>query len=213
MRQVDEFILFDSMQYTRRDWRNRNKIKTKDGPLWLTIPVNVKGKYLQKINETTVSDHAWAARHWSTLRLVYAKAPHFDTFAERVEALYRRAGELESLSRINHLFLSELANMMGISTPIKWDTDYPIMEGKTERLVGLCHAAAATAYLSGPAARDYVVPELFERTGIALHWMDYAGYPEYPQPHPPFEHAVSVLDLLFSVGPQAARYLDRGSGP
>lgn len=213
MRRVDEFILFDSMQYTRRDWRNRNKIKTKDGLLWLTIPVHVKGKYFQKINETTVSDPDWADRHWATLRLAYGRAAYFAEYAECIALLYRRAGELEHLSRINHLFLTELAALLGITTPITWDTDYPIAEGKTERLVGLCRASGATAYLSGPAARDYVVPELFDRAGIELRWMDYTGYPEYPQAHPPFEHGVSVLDLLFNIGPQAARYLERVQTP
>src|SRR5206468_6739176 len=105
IRRVDEFILFDSMQFTRRDWRNRNKVKTKDGLLWLTIPVNVKGKYFQKINEVTVSDPGWAAQHWATVRLAYARAPHFADYAGTVEALYQEAAGLERLSDVNHLFL------------------------------------------------------------------------------------------------------------
>lgn len=209
LRRVDEFILFDSTQFTRRDWRNRNKIKTKDGLLWLTIPVNVKGKYYQNINEMTVSDPGWAEEHWKTLRLTYGRAPFFAEYAGQIESLYRQAGELEHLSLINHLFLTDLSALLGITTPITWDTDYPTLEGKTERIVGICQAAGAAAYLSGPAARDYVVPELFDRAGIELRWMDYTGYPEYPQSHPPFEHGVSVLDLIFNVGPQAARYLER----
>jgi hypothetical protein len=213
LRRVDEFILFDSMQFTQRDWRNRNKIKTKDGLRWLTIPVHVKGKYYQKINETTVSDPRWAEEHSKTLRLTYGRAPCFAEYAGPIASLYRRAGELRHLSRINHLFLTELGALLGITTRITWDTDYPAFEGKTERLVGLCQAAGATAYLSGPAARDYIVPELFDRAGVELRWMDYTGYPEYPQLHPPFEHGVSVLDLIFNVGPQAARYLERVRTP
>lgn len=209
IRGVDEFILFDAMQFTRRDWRNRNKIKSKDGLLWLTIPVSVKGKYFQKINETTVSDRTWAAKHWASLRAAYGKAPYFAAYAERIESLYRRAAEFDLLSGINHLYLTELCGLLGITTPITWDTDYPHYEGKTERLVGLCRAAGATAYVSGPAARDYIEPELFERGGVELRWMDYSGYPEYCQLYPPFEHGVSVFDLLFNTGPEAARYLER----
>ncbi len=213
LRRVDEFILFDSMQYTRRDWRNRNRIKTRDGLRWLTIPVNVKGKYHQTIRETTVSEPTWADEHWTTLRQAYARAPFFRESADRIEALYQRAGTLEHLSAINHLFLTEVAALLNITTPITWDTDYPAFEGKTERLRGLCQAAGATDYLSGPAARDYIEPQVIEQAGIRLHWMNYAGYPEYPQLDPPFEHGVSVLDLLFQTGPDAARYLEREPTP
>jgi hypothetical protein len=213
IRSVDEFILFDGMQYTRRDWRNRNRVKARGGLVWLTIPVNVKGHYHQSIRETTVSDPSWAGRHWETLRHAYARAPYFAEYADRVESLYRRAAGLTHLSEINHLFLTELCDVLGITTRLTRDTDYPPAEGKTGRLVALCQAAGATSYLSGPAARDYVEPELFERAGIALRWMDYAGYPEYPQPDPPFEHGVSVLDLIFQTGPDAPRYLDRGPAP
>ena len=92
---VDEFILYDDMQYTRRDWRNRNQIKTVDGVKWLTIPVDTKGKFFQKINETKVSDHKWAEAHWKAICLNYAKAPYFKTYEPLFEELYRKAGEME----------------------------------------------------------------------------------------------------------------------
>lgn len=203
---VDEFILFDDMQYTRRDWRNRNKIKTPQGAQWLTIPVQVKGKYFQAIKETRVQDATWASDHWRTLKHTYGRTRFFDRYAPDLEKLYLGMQE-ELLSRINYQFLQYLCGVLGITTRLTWSMDYRVCEGKTERLVDLCQQAGATEYLSGPAARDYVEAELFERVGIQLSWMDYSGYPEYSQLHPPFDHFVTVLDLLFNEGPDAPRYM------
>ena len=212
IRQVDEFILLDSVQYTRRDWRNRNRIKTPEGVIWLTIPVKAAGRYLQSIRETEISDPGWAEHHWTTLKRAYGRAPHFAPIAPRLEALYGNASRCRLLSEVNRLFLRDLCVMLAIPTRITADSDYHPTGTKTERLVGLCRAAGATEYLSGPAARDYIAPELFHDAGIRLSWMDYTGYPEYPQLHPPFDHAVSILDLIVHTGPDAMRHLDRGTG-
>src|SRR4051812_34476120 len=88
IRSVDQFILFDDMQYTRRDWRNRNQIKSPAGLLWLTIPVNVKGKRLQRIKDTVVSDAGWNLDHWKTIVHCYSKAKYFRDYRETVEDLY-----------------------------------------------------------------------------------------------------------------------------
>lgn len=206
---VDRFILYDDMQYTKRDWRNRNRIKTPDGPQWLSIPVSVKGKYFQAIKETEISDRTWALKHWKAIAQNYAKAPHFAAYAERIEALYGRAGELTHLSAVNHLFITAICELLGIQTTIEWSMAYTVVEGKTERLVSLCQQAGASRYLSGPAARDYLDEAQFAAAGIAVEWMDYSGYPVYEQVHPPFEHGVTVLDVLFHTGPAAMRYIRR----
>jgi hypothetical protein len=209
IRQVDEFVLLDSVQYTRRDWRNRNRIKTREGAVWLTIPVKVTGRYLQSIRETEISDPDWAEHHWARLKTAYGAAPHFPTYARDLEALYATASRCRLLSEVNRLFLRELCSLLGIATRLSDDAEYHPTGSKTERLVGLCQAAGATDYLSGPAAQDYLVPERFAEAGIGLSWMSYGGYPEYEQLHPPFDHAVSVVDLLVHTGPEAARYLVR----
>lgn len=203
---VDEFILFDDMQYTRRDWRNRNYIKTPKGAEWLTIPVEVKGKYLQKIRETRVSDPGWREDHWKAIVYNYSRARHFADYRAVFEELYLGSSEA-MLSRINFSFIKAICGVLGIGTRITWSMDYELVEGKTERLVGLCKSAGAGHYLSGPAARDYIDPQLFEREGIGLSYMDYAGYPEYTQLHGPFTHAVTVLDLLFNEGPAAPMFM------
>jgi hypothetical protein len=206
--QCDEFILFDDVQYTKRDWRNRNQIKTRSGLQWLTIPVNVSGRYLQAIKDVTVSEPGWNDRHWKTIAANYAHAPHFREFREPVEMLYRTRNE-PRLCDINHRLLVGLCEMIGIRTPIRRSMDYRVIEGKTERLVDLCLQAGATRYLSGPSAKAYIDPALFEKAGIALAYADYSGYPEYPQLYPPFEHRVSVIDVIFNAGPAARDHIVR----
>jgi hypothetical protein len=203
---VDEFILYDDMQYTRRDWRNRNRIKTQTGPQWMTLAVESKGKYLQKIKDTVVEDPGWGARHWATLQHNYGRAPHFHDYRDLFAGLYL-GPHSRYLSEINFAFLSAICSLLEIKTKLSWSMDYTLAEGKTERLVELCRQAGASTYLSGPAARDYMDESLFSAAGIALRYFDYSGYPEYPQLFPPFEHGVSVLDLLFNTGSQARAYL------
>lgn len=204
---VDEFILYDDMQYTRRDWRNRNKIKTPSGLQWLSIPVINKGKFYQKINETEVLDHDWCHDHWRAISLNYCKAPFFKEYEDRIRSVYEACEKETYLSRINYRFLTELCDILGIHTKITWSSDYTLSEGKTERLVSLCLSAGGDAYLSGPAAKDYIVDQCFIDANVKLAYMDYSGYPEYPQSFGAFEHGVSVLDLIFHTGPDAHRYM------
>jgi hypothetical protein len=203
---VDEFILYDDRQFTRRGWRNRNRIKTPQGSRWLTIPVNVKGRYHQRIDETTISDPGWSGAHWRSLVHNYAAAPHFDAYRDTIEDLYRSAEE-PSLSLVNKRFLERLCQLLGITTPLTPSTAYEVVGTKTERLVALCRAAGASHYLSGPTAREYLDERLFAEAGIRLSYMDYAGYPEYDQLYPPFDHFVTVLDLIFNVGADAPHYM------
>lgn len=203
---VDEFILYDDVQYTRRDWRNRNIIKTPTGPFWLTIPVEVKGKYYQNIKDTLISDHEWNRKHWKTIVSNYTKAPHFKDYCSLFEDLYLGSGE-SYLSQVNYRFLTAICQLLGIKTKISWSMDYRLREGQTERLIDLCKQAGATEYISGPAAKNYIDENLFKAEGISLRYIDYSGYPEYPQLYPPFEHRVSIIDLIFNTGSDAKKYM------
>ncbi len=203
---VDEFILFDEMQYTRRDWRHRNKIKTNQGVQWITIPV-IKDNYLQKIDQTKVASEKWTIKHFKALTINYSKTKYFKQYNELLHDIYLRAGEIEFLSQINYLFLTEICKILGITTKISWSTDYKLIDGRTERLVDLCKQAGATEYISGPAAMNYLEPELFKNAGIKLTWMDYSGYPEYNQLYPPFEHGVTILDLIFNEGSDTPTFM------
>ena len=219
---ADEFVLYDEVQYTRRDWRNRNRIKTSAGPLWLTIPVAAKGRYLSPIREIEVSDRAWPARHWRTLVGSYGRARGFREAAALLERLYLDCAETR-LSAINARFLAAIRDFLGIATPLRWSWEYPAEETAPEpsgdeaardatrsrRLAEICAQAGAAVYLSGPAAKAYLRVEPFAQRGIAVEYFDYSGYPEYEQLHPPFDHQVSIIDLLFNAGGQARRYLLR----
>lgn len=203
---VNEFILFDDMQYTRRSWRNRNKIKTRDGVRWLTIPVAVKGRYYQKIIDTRISDPRWGEKHFNTIRHSYARAPYFRQYEDLFAELYLNCN-LVYLSEINYRFLSAICDLLGIRTRLSWSSNYRIIQGKTERIVDLCKQAGASCYVTGPAAEAYLDEELFAREGITLTYMHYSEYAEYPQLFPPFEHAVSFIDLLFNTGSKATHYM------
>ena len=203
---VDEFILYDDMQYTRRDWRNRNQIKTPQGPVWLTVPVKVKGKYHQRIRETEIDGREWAVAHWKSLALNYKKAPHFDEVAAFLEPIYLRSDH-DFLSPLNRELLEGICRYLGITTRITNSWDYRLTEGRSERLADLCMQAGGTEYVSGPAAKDYIDESVFGERGLKLNWFDYQGYPEYPQLWGDFVHAVSVLDLLFNCGKEASKLM------
>jgi hypothetical protein len=206
MASVDEFILYDDRQFTKRDWRNRNRIKTPQGTQWLTIPVETKGRYEQRIDETVISEPGWAQQHWKTLTHTYAAAPYFADYREQLETLYTGATD-ERLSLVNRHFLDALNGLLGITTTLSWSTDYEAEGARTERLVSLCRAAEATHYVSGPRAREYMDEAAFADAGIEVSYFDYSGYPEYDQLHPPFDHAVTILDLILNTGPEAASYM------
>lgn len=203
---VDEFILYDDMQYTRRDWRNRNKIKTSQGLKWLTIPVEVKGKYFQKINETKISDKDWAKKHWQSIKLNYSKAQYFREYKDAFEDLYLNCNE-PYLSRINFKFINAINEILGIKTKIKWSSEFELVDGKSRRLLSICKDCDADIYLSGPAAKGYLDEEMFVKEGISVEWMDYSGYPEYDQLYPPFAHGVTILDLIFNEGSNAVKFM------
>lgn len=207
MRQADVFVLYDDVQYTRRDWRNRNVIKTPQGLHWLTVPVQSKGQYEQNIDKITVSSPDWIDKHWKTIAMSYGKCPGFPEYGTAIRNMMHACAGHTLLSEINRRLIQGVAELLGIRTPIVQSSSYGKVAGKTENLVHLCRAVGATRYLSGPAAKSYLDPMLFSSAGIGLTYMDYSGYPPYEQPHGPFNHFVSIIDLLMSTGQKAAGYL------
>jgi hypothetical protein len=211
---VDEFILYDDMQFTRRDWRNRNLIKTPQGLKWLSVPVRVKGKYTQAIRETEIQGSDWAEVHWKTLCANYARAAHFREIAALLEPLYRER-QYTTISALNRRFIETICGSLGITTKLRNSWDYALIEGKSERLADLCRKAGATTYVSGPAAKNYLDENAFTALGITVEWFDYDGYPAYPQLWGEFSHGVSIVDLLFNCGsdaPHAMKHVARRTG-
>ena len=203
---VDEFIIYDDAQYTRRDWRNRNFIKTPLGRQWLTVPVVVKGRYLQKICETEIIDSGWARNHWKALVQNYSRSSYFDEVSSWLEPLYT-AETFTHLSALNLRFIKAVCDYLSIDTLIKSSSDYELCDGKSKRLAYLCLQAGGEEYISGPAARKYIEEEVFSNAGIALRWFNYEEYPQYPQLWGKFIHQVSVLDLLFNCGKKSGQFM------
>lgn len=203
---VDEFIIYDDMQFTKRDWRNRNVIKTKDGLKWLTIPVITKGKYYQKINATETKGNRWREEHWRTLVSCYSRANYFKKYKDIFEDIYLLSNE-QMLTEINVIFIKSICNILGISTKLSFSSNYELIDGKTERLVNLCKQAGAKVYVTGPSAKSYIDENLYNKADIEITYFDYSGYPEYKQLFGKFEHNVSVLDLIFNVGDDSTMYM------
>ena len=140
---VDEFVLYDDVQYTRRDWRNRNKIKMSNGLKWLTIPVSAD--YHDNINEVIIADSTWATKHWNTIYHTYKSAPHFKEFSDAIKGLYDTVPS-DRLSEINYHFLNGINKILDIDTPLSWSMDYEKQGNKTERLISICKQAGAEIY-------------------------------------------------------------------
>ncbi|MFO1348957.1 MAG: WbqC family protein [Pseudomonadales bacterium] len=203
---ADEFILFDDMQYTRRDWRNRNRIKTPQGIQWITVPVKAKGKYHQKIRDTEIDGKEWLATHWKTLSQNYCRAPHFAEIAAWLEPIYTNQ-TFSHLSHLNRHLIEAICKYLNINTTLTNSWDYQLSDGKTERLVSLCQQAKGTEYLSGSTAKNYIEEEKFSDAKIKITWVNYSGYPEYRQLWGGFTHEVTILDLLFNCGKESRLYM------
>jgi len=203
---VDEFILYDDMQFTRRDWRNRNQIKTPQGIQWLTVPVRVKGKYHQLIKDVEIDGCEWAKEHLRAFEINYKRTNFFQEIYSLIEPIYCR-GAVKYLSDLNRDLIKNICNYLDIHTVITTSSDYKIIGGKTERLVDLCIKAGGCTYISGPSAMNYIDPDIFTRSNIALEWFNYDGYDRYPQLWGDFTHNVSILDLLFNAGRDSRKFM------
>jgi len=202
---VDEFIFLDDAQFTRQDWRSRNKIKTSNGLLWLTVPTG--DAINRRICEVGLLDSKWQSKHWKTITQSYARAPQFSKYRDFFEQVYL-GSRWTSLSELNQFLIIEIAaKYLGIKTSFSDSRSYSPEGQRQNRLLDILKKAGATTYISGPAARAYIDESQFDTSGIELIFKDYNGYPEYPQLHPPFEHCVSILDVLFHVGNDAPEYI------
>lgn len=210
--QADEAILYDSVQYTRRDWRNRNRIKTSKGVTWITVPVEVRGRYLQSIDETRVADPGWVEKHIRAITHSYKSAAGFDSAAPWLFPALSEAVKEPLLTDLNERLLRAVMYRLDITTTLRRCTALLPREqmarmDPSARLVALCQAADAQRYLSGPAAKAYLDEAQFACAGIAVEWMDYGGYPDYPQLWGDFDPHVSIVDLLLNTGVDAHKYL------
>jgi len=203
---VDDFVLYDCVQYTKNDWRNRNRIKTANGLQWLTVPVSVKDRLHSRIDEVQVANDSWRIKHWRAIRENYCRTPFFADYKDSFEKFYMEETE-KNLSCVNSALIKMICSLLGITTRIRSSNEFTLGDDRNHRLVQICEQLGANQYLSGQAASAYLDLELFNEKGINVVWADYSCYSEYQQRFPPFEHRVTVLDLLFNVGPRSRDFL------
>ncbi len=204
---VDVFVFYDDVQYTKRDWRNRNKIRTSNGDLWLTVPVFTKGKREQIICDVEINqDSNWQEKHYNTLRLNYSKAPYFEKYKYILEDFYIKH-KWKKLSEMNIYMTKEICKILNITTEFKNSVDLECFGDKNgEKVIKICNKLNCDYFINGPSSKEFMNEELFKNNNITLEYMTY-DYPEYKQLHEPFCHNVTILDLLFNTGDDAPYYI------
>ncbi len=218
---VDLFVVLDDVQYDRRGWRNRNRLKSPDGPTWLTVPVESKGKFDQLIADVKIQhgdgwkDAAerriligWRKKHLGILEHFYKSAPYYNK-------VYQEFNDIISLDW-EHLWELDLAvinwmnHSMGIDTPLKMSSDLHVSGNKTGKLLEICRYFDADQYYSGAAARHYLDVERLRENGIDVYYQEYE-HPVYPQLHGNFISHLSALDLMMVALPESKKIIKSGS--
>lgn len=205
MRAAELFIYLDDVQFEKREFQNRNRIRTARGWQYLTAPVISKGRFSQKINEVELENTAgWRADHLLAIKTNYARAPYFRQYLPGLEELYGRDYRL--LADLAIATMDFLKDGFGIKVPVRFSSEFKVEEASSARLARLCAAAGAGEYLSGAGAKAYLDPNVFSYAGIKLAWQEFKPRP-YPQAFPGFEPDMSALDLLLNCGPASTDYL------
>lgn len=206
---VDEFVFLEDVDYTTRDWRNRNKIITPNGEIWLTVPVNKadRGTKIKdiKIDNTT----GWQRKHYLTIEGCYKKAPYISEYKTILDDIYVNQ-RWDSLSEMNIFITKRISHILGITTSFVNSEELNTNGTKDDKLIEICQRLNATHYLSGPAAKNYIKEEKFRKANIGLSFIQYDSYPEYKQLYGSFNHHVSVLDVLFNCGSSSPGYIFKG---
>lgn len=198
---VDLFVFYDEVQYTKNDWRNRNRIITPRGTQWLTVPVY--GSTDKEISEIEIVPGRWGEKHYQALLTNYGKAPYFDRYKGWLKDIYHQ--NWKTLSELNQTLIRTISReYLEIGTRFAKSTEFTSHGKSSEKLLSLLRSIGATSYVSGPAAQSYMDLDAFSAAGIEVIWKDYHGYPAYEQLHEPFDPYVSILDVLFNTGPRAA---------
>ena len=204
---VDAFVFYDDVQYTAKDWRSRNRIRTAHGDIWLTVPVLSKGLRDQRICDAVIDPHSnWQDKHYKAFKANYQKAKYFKDYEYLLEEIYltRRWAKISDLD----IFATKLiAGAMGITAEWHRSSDLGQSGSKDgEKAINLCKLLGCDYFINGPSARTFMDTSLFLENGIELDYISYC-YPEYEQLHQPFVHEVTVLDVIFNCGPDARAFV------
>jgi hypothetical protein len=201
---VDLFIFHDDLQYTKGDWRNRNRIRGARGLIWLTVPVHYRETKQRICDTEIVYSSNWQQSHLNLIRANYGNAPHVDDALQLLSEAF--AHKDRTISQLNRRLVVAVATYLGITTPTRESAEFALTGQKTERILALMRKVGADTYLSGPTAQNYLDEEQLSRAGIALEYKSY-DYMPYPQQGDGFEANVSVLDLIANCGHGARNYV------
>ena len=202
---VDLFVIYDDVQYTRKDWRNRNRIKTAAGTRWITVPVHFSHNDKIRIQDARIDyGQGWQRKHTGTILQAYHGAPYFKDYAEPLFALLNSG--YETISQLNVALIAWCMEQLGIHVPLRYSCEFTGSGDRNERILAILAELGCREYLVGPAARSYLDEDAYRRAGIGLFYKTY-DYEPYPQLHGDFDGSVSVIDLLFNCGPDARRHL------
>ena len=205
MRAADLFIYLDDVQYEKREFQNRNRVRTGNGVQFLTVPVLVKGKFSQTIKEVKINPtYAWREEHLRAIKINYGHARYLKDYLPVLETIY--SGDYALLGEAALATIVFLKDAFGIKTPTRLSSEFKVASTGAHRLVDLCEAAGAGEYYSGAGAREYLDEKLFAERKIKLSWQDFTVKP-YPQAFGGFEPDLSALDLLLNCGPESINYL------
>ena len=205
IQKVDHFVFLDTAQYTTRDWRNRNRIKTPEGLKWLTVPTN--GTQSMKINKVKIDNSTdWRKKHLKTFEKNYKKCRYFKQYFELLQNILMRKS-WKNLSDLNQLLIKEITKMLCIKTTFSDSKELELLEGKNEKIISIIQQLSGDHYITGPAARSYIDENIFSLNDIKVEFMDYSYYPVYNQPWGKFTHNVSILDLFFCEGPDSPKFI------
>lgn len=200
----DVFVFYDSVQFTKNDWRNRNQIQTSNGLLWLSVPVGQK--ISRKINEVQITEDGWQKKHYKTIKLNYQKAPYFKDYDGFLQTVFLEK-KWDKLSDLNQYLIKTISKeFLNFETEFIDDTALSFSGDPTEKLLQIVKSLNGTRYLSGPAAKDYLDESRFINNGIQLEYIKYE-FPIYRSTFSEFTHYVSVLDLLFHCGSSSREYI------
>ncbi|MBU1248402.1 MAG: WbqC family protein [Proteobacteria bacterium] len=195
----EKFIVLDDVQFIRRGWHHRDKVKFSTGVKWLTVPVMKKGKFEQLIRDVRLEEGMqWRKTHLNTIRAYYGKAPGFDQHFSALEDIYQQKDKF--LVDMNVKMLRYIATTLGLDAPMLFASELGCDQTATRRLVELTARVGGTQYLTGTGSREYLEETLFREREIEVVWQQFT-HPVYPQLHGAFVPGLSVLDYVMNVQP------------
>ena len=213
---TDLFLICDELQYTRYDWRNRNRIRTKEGWLWLIVPIEGRNRLNKRIDEIKIDySKGWRRKHWLSIKESYQKAPYFEKYKDFWKEIYQRRWTY--LADLDMAIILHCLKLLGIGTKIVISSDLKLEDkfskkvnlDATERIIFFCKELGADEFFEGASGKNYINEDRLKEEGIKLEYQNY-HHPVYRQVYQPFIPYLSIVDLLFNEGEKSLEIIMKG---